>query len=346
MAGPKLGPRPPDFDEARVRRSPTFRRWLLLPPGSELVYACRTFVKGGIDDEERLMRRIMIARRANLRDHDVLVRAREEVDDDGVDVAMGGGTMAGSTRRRRSGAGATTTTATATAQSTTTGGAGDDDVDDGSPSPSTATVVAPGPRRTLPGMAGGRVGPRSDEDVLREMDVHAVESTRSYRRWTALADGEQFAYNQTYVKGRDGHDWLLRKNIWRRMRYRRMNRARVESMRARRGTTTTTTMTTTAMRAGLRREGRRGEEEEIDDDDDDDDDGGRPLVDSRAAEDAAAAAAAGALASNPSFDGLGVVDADAVAALGGGAAASAESGDVLNVNDDNVDNNYILTQLE
>ena len=77
MAGPRLGPRPADFDEDRIRTSPTFRRWLLTPPGSELVYACRTFTRGGVDDEERLMRRIMIARRNNLRDHDVLRRARE-----------------------------------------------------------------------------------------------------------------------------------------------------------------------------------------------------------------------------------------------------------------------------
>jgi hypothetical protein len=38
-------------------------------------------------------------------------------------------------------------------------------------------------------------------------------------------------YNQKYVKGRDGHDWLLRKNIWRRMRYRRENKKMVERLR-------------------------------------------------------------------------------------------------------------------
>ena len=31
-----------------------------------------------------------------------------------------------------------------------------------------------------------------NEDVLREMDVVAVESTRSYRRWSALPDGATF----------------------------------------------------------------------------------------------------------------------------------------------------------
>ncbi len=73
----RLGPRPPDFDEVHVKCSPTFRRWLLLSPGSELVYACRTFTRGGVDEEERLMRRIMMNRRRNLREHYILQRARE-----------------------------------------------------------------------------------------------------------------------------------------------------------------------------------------------------------------------------------------------------------------------------
>lgn len=34
-------------------------------------------------------------------------------------------------------------------------------------------------------------------------------------------------YNQKYTKGREGDDWLLRKNIWRRMRYRRENKKMV-----------------------------------------------------------------------------------------------------------------------
>jgi hypothetical protein len=41
------------------------------------VYACRTFTRGGVDEEERLMRRIMMTRRRNLREHDILQRARE-----------------------------------------------------------------------------------------------------------------------------------------------------------------------------------------------------------------------------------------------------------------------------
>lgn len=76
MPGPKMGPRPRDFDEELVRRSPTFRKWENLMPGAKLRYACREFVKGQGDDEERLMRRIMIARRNNVRDHQALKWAR------------------------------------------------------------------------------------------------------------------------------------------------------------------------------------------------------------------------------------------------------------------------------
>jgi hypothetical protein len=39
-------------------------------------------------------------------------------------------------------------------------------------------------------------------------------------------------YNQKYTKGKEGHDWLLRKNIWRRMRYRRENKQIVERMKS------------------------------------------------------------------------------------------------------------------
>lgn len=76
MPGPKMGPRPPDFDEDVIRQSPTFIKWEQLDIGERLRYACRDFVKGHEDDEERLMRRIMIARRNNIRDHTVLKQAR------------------------------------------------------------------------------------------------------------------------------------------------------------------------------------------------------------------------------------------------------------------------------
>jgi hypothetical protein len=70
----------------------------------------------------------------------------------------------------------------------------------------------------------------SDAEVAREMDVPAVEATRSYRTWMALPEGAEFVYNQKYIRGRAGHDWLLRKNIWRRMRYRRENKRMVDQL--------------------------------------------------------------------------------------------------------------------
>ena len=59
----------------------------------------------------------------------------------------------------------------------------------------------------------------------------AVEATRSYRKWKTLKDGELLTYNQVYVKGQPKHDWLLKKNIWRRMRYRRENKKIVEKLK-------------------------------------------------------------------------------------------------------------------
>lgn len=166
-----MGPRPEDFDEEVIRQSPTFVRWLQLKPGEKLRYACREFIRGHGDDEERLMRRVMIARRNNIRDHEVLKKARRVTKSEVV-------TANEITRRRRS-------------------------------APSSF----------------------SDHQVEKEMDVAAVMATRSYRAWDALPNGAEFTYNQRYVKGKDGHDWLLRKNIWRRMRYRRENKKLVQRLR-------------------------------------------------------------------------------------------------------------------
>lgn len=165
MPGPKMGPRPPDFDEELIRQSPTFVKWTQLQAGQKLRYACREFIKDHQDDEERLMRRIMIARRNNIRDHEVLKKARKE-------------TRPPEAQRRRR--------------------------------PATSF---------------------SDQQVEHEMDVGAVEATRSYRSWLELPNGAEFVYNQKYVKGKEGHDWLLRKNIWRRMRYRRENKKMVETLK-------------------------------------------------------------------------------------------------------------------
>jgi regulator of RNase E activity RraB len=166
MPGPKMGARPTDFDEDIVRQSPTYIKWQSMGEGEKLRYACRDFVRGHGDDDERLMRRIMIARRNNLRDHDTLKRARS----------------------------------------------------------TTVESIKKGKQRKVgSGM--------SDHQVEVEMDIAAVESTRSYKAWQLLEEGKEFVYNQKYVKGKDGHDWLLRKNIWRRMRYRRENKKMVEKLK-------------------------------------------------------------------------------------------------------------------
>jgi hypothetical protein len=88
---------------------------------------------------------------------------------------------------------------------------------------STATVAKPASRR-----ASSTV---NDQLVEKEMDVVAVERTRSYRAWQELPEGCEMVYNQKYVKGHPGHDWLLRKNIWRRMRYRRDCKRLVDELR-------------------------------------------------------------------------------------------------------------------
>ena len=71
----------------------------------------------------------------------------------------------------------------------------------------------------------------TDSEVLKDMDIPAVEATRSYKAWLQLPDNEIFTYNQRYIKGKEGHEWLLKKNIWRRMRYRRENKKLVEKLK-------------------------------------------------------------------------------------------------------------------
>ena len=196
MPGPKMGDRPVDFDEEVVRQSPTFLKWLTLETGQKLRYACRDFTKGHGEDEERLMRRIMIARRNNLKDHETLKRARCQ-------------------------------------QSTPPAAAsGAPDANEGTipPVPDQDLVAASAPvhhKSRKRRLNGGL----TDTQVMREMDVAAVEATRSYRAWVALEEGKEFVYNQKYIRGKEHHDWLLRKNIWRRMRYRRENKRMVERLR-------------------------------------------------------------------------------------------------------------------
>mmetsp|Transcript_29820 Transcript_29820/g.54611 ORF Transcript_29820/g.54611 Transcript_29820/m.54611 type:complete len:389 (-) Transcript_29820:56-1222(-) len=209
MPGPKMGARPPDFDESLVRQAPTFIRWMSLPDGHKLRYACRDFIRGHSDDEERLMRRIMIARRNNIRDHEMLKRARQTTRGGSSDAPeevvhpVAPAPVVPSKRK-----------APRVVKE-------DPDMADASPV-STGTKK----RRISSGQNG-----MSDEDVLREMDLSCVEGTRSYKTWAALEEGEDFTYNQRYTKGKEGHEWLLKKNIWRRMRYRRMNKKMVEKLK-------------------------------------------------------------------------------------------------------------------
>jgi len=186
-----MGARPADFDENVVKQSPTFQKWLSLEDGQKLRYACRDFIKGHNDDEERLMRRIMIARRNNLRDHEILKRARNakvqaEDDDD----------FEGSKEKRKE--------AEVLPQD----------------------IPPPKKRRAV-----STAYSMTDEEVRQEMDKPAVEATRSYKAWSELEDGKEFTYNQRYCKGKEGHDWLLKKNIWRRMRYRRENKKMVDKLK-------------------------------------------------------------------------------------------------------------------
>ena len=269
MPGPKMGPRPADFDEHVIKQSPTFVKWSTLEVGQKLRYACRDFVKGQGDDEERLMRRIMIARRNNLKDHQTLKRARAQVV---VPVApvptdpndAGGSATADSHMNdigvitttvpapHHEGTMTTTTTVLTVAAANNENG-GVDGANNNNAQRSSMVVAenstTTGTTHHHSDVSSALEQPPqrkkrrpsaifSDTDIQKEMDVPAVEATRSYRSWLALKDGQEFVYNQKYVKGKDGHDWLLRKNIWRRMRYRRENKRMVEQLRTQTGYTT------------------------------------------------------------------------------------------------------------
>lgn len=164
------------------------------------------------------MRRIMIARRNNVKDHAVLKKVR-------ATEAMSRGATPGQKREKSS--------VKVKEGEVVMGG-------DESQMQMSAIAIAPvrerspspsNPSGTKRRRKAGVLQP-SDEDILMEMDVPAVEATRSYRKWLSLAAGKNFRYNQTYTKGKDDHDWLLKKNIWRRMRYRRENRVKLEQMQS------------------------------------------------------------------------------------------------------------------
>jgi hypothetical protein len=231
MPGPRLGPRPADFDEAALKQSPTFAKWQSLPPGTVLNYACRDFVKGADQDEERLLRRLMIARRNNIRDHVILKQARKLKSP----TAAAAAATPPSPAQPTSQADAPTASAARTKRSAPTETARpkrlraaevsykeadgmDDDDDKGH-----CHVAAPDP-------LDEPTVPASELSTLRDMDVDAVVATRSYQAWLKLPHGKPFVYNQSYVKGAPNHDWLLRKNIWRRMKYRRQNKQLVHRL--------------------------------------------------------------------------------------------------------------------
>lgn len=210
MPGPKMGPRPPDFDESIIKRSPTYLKWMRLEPGQKLRYACREFIKGYGDDEERLMRRILIARRNNVRDHETLKQARKFIRprpngkiQEQLEIIHGIPPMNVATE------------APSPAQDVAS-----------SSLPQLSQTNSP----TLHYYKNGPPRSIGDEKLLEEMDVKAVEATRSYKAWNELNDGQEFVYNQRYTKGQEGHDWLLRKNIWRRMKYRRENKKIVQQL--------------------------------------------------------------------------------------------------------------------
>lgn len=205
-----MGPRPPDFNEELVRMAPTYKKWERLQPGERLSYACRSFVKGGIEDEERLMRRIMIARRNNVKDHATLKKARA------AEAEKRGVVPVKDVSKRKD--------PTKDIEFPTMGDGVTDDLEllPRPPSPSN-------PSGTKRRRVAGTLQP-TDEEILLEMDIPAVEATRSYRKWFDIENGTRFTYNQTYVKGLQGHDWLLKKNIWRRMRYRRENQMKVREL--------------------------------------------------------------------------------------------------------------------
>ncbi|KAL3771326.1 hypothetical protein ACHAWO_005392 [Cyclotella atomus] len=224
--GPKMKPRPLDFDEELVRKAPTFLKWTALADGQSLTYACRTFTKGNGDDEERLMRRIMIARRNNLKDHAVLKRARaleaekikEEVDETSLTTAI---MMEEPRKQSLSDEEETHHDQSSLIEFSS--------IEQQQATATYPSIISTNPSGTKRRYIPGKLRP-SDHEILSEMDVSAVESTRSYRKWLSLADGETLSYNQDYIKGDPEQDWLLRKNIWRRMRYRRENAQKVKEM--------------------------------------------------------------------------------------------------------------------
>ncbi|KAL3923932.1 MAG: hypothetical protein SGILL_001354 [Bacillariaceae sp.] len=207
--------RPADFNEEEVKKSPTFRKWMEAPEGTSIRYACREFIKGSVDDEERLMRRIMIARRNNMKDHASLKRAKELAQkQEQQQQQKGKASQQGPVREE------------------TNGGDLPDDVNVNQDSSLTNTMNNDSGEVDASKQQKKRRYTTifTDAEIAEEMDGPAVVATRTYKTWKALQDGDELHYNHKFIKGKEGHDWLLRKNIWRRMKYRRDNRKLVEEV--------------------------------------------------------------------------------------------------------------------
>jgi len=241
MPGPKMGPRPPDFDEVVIKKSPTYVKWGKMHAGQKLRYACREFIKGKGDDDERLMRRILIARRNNVRDHETLKRARRMARPKPPTATTDSSKIPSAPPLQQEPAPVMEPSPIMpqeqpqhqqeeqhVADSTQQEQQQQASYYDNTNHPSYHHQHH---HHNSTPAAAAAAAPLTDRQVMDEMDVEAVEATRSYRNWSALRHGQEFVYNQRYIKGHDGHDWLLRKNIWRRMRYRRENKRLVAQLR-------------------------------------------------------------------------------------------------------------------
>ena len=192
-----MGERPLDFDEIVVKQTPTYQKWLQLKEGKVLRYSSRDFRKGNTKDEERLMRRINIARRNNTRDQERLKRARRDANEvqqtkeENKNSGAEGGPNANKKARR--------------------------------------SQLSPPQDNQVQKKKMTKTA-KKDDIFRREMDMSAVQATRSYKAWSKLEDGEEFTYGQKYCKGEEGHDWMLKKTIWRRMKYRRENQKLLNSL--------------------------------------------------------------------------------------------------------------------
>lgn len=230
MPGPKMGKRPVDFDEEGIRKAPTFQKWLSLKDGENLKYACRTFQKGNENDEERLMRRIMIARRNNVRDHEILKKAREvvvhEVTATSNPAADSLATASKKVKNQQESILPPKMDKTLKREYFHDDDDDEDMGDDDSLSDGSPRKHKHGRKKTKKTFKSTLSG-----NGVEQMDEAAVMATRSYRTWLELEDGSEFSYNQKYIKGKEGHDYLLKKNIWRRMRYRRENKKMVEKLK-------------------------------------------------------------------------------------------------------------------